>query len=257
MSNKHKQKIKKEKIPLSKDKKKELIYIGTIIALITVIIVMFALKFPLSTNVKEEDKPMLDDTYYVAVDPYEIPNRTEEETKNQYENEIIVHDVWYRLNLPFPITTNTITNEFADKITELTGISKYIGYVNSISYATSINPGIIEHDADGNQILYDVEPTPFVLMIINCRDKDSVGDITSEIESVFFKNWFGEDSPLDDVIIHSSNGNKITICAMNSSAKKKIGVAAIDVMHNLDYYLLTYDGRYKDQQPPIYSESAK
>lgn len=256
MSNEQKQKVKKEKIPLSKDKKKELIYIGTIIALITVIVVMFALKFSDKITQKPEQSTS-DNAYYVAVDPYKIPDRTEEETKDQYENEIIVHDVWYRLNLPFAITTNTLTGEFSDKITELTGVKKYIGYIDSISYATSLNPGVVEYDEDGNQILYDVEPTPFVLMIINCRDAESVGDITSELESGFFKNWFGEDHVLDDVIIHSSNGNKITICAMNSSSKQKVGFAAIDVMHNLDYYLLTYDGRYKDQQPPVYSESIK
>ena len=251
------QKNKKKKVPLSYDKKKELIYIITIAVLATTIVVMFALKFAdriFDQGPTEEQKHVLSNgEYYEAVDPYAIPDRPEDYIADKYENEIIVNDIWYRMNLPFPITSRTITNEFPDAITRLTGLQDNISAVNSLSYVTSISPDVVTHDKDGNEVIHETDEIPFILMIINCRESISVPDVITELNKRLPKNLFGEEYPMDDIIVHSAVGNKITLCMMSSNAKQTIGFSAADIMRNLDLYLTTYDGRYKDKQPPIYN----
>ncbi len=254
------QKNKKKKVPLSYDKKKELIYIITIAVLATTIVVMFALKFTdkifNDDPVNEQKVPLPNGEYYEAVDPYEIPDRPAEYVDDKYENEIIVNDIWYRMNLPFPITSRTITNEFPDAITRLTGLKENISAVTSLSYVTSVSMDILTHDQEGNEIVHDTAKIPFILMIINCRETQSIGDVITELKTSLPKNLFGEEYPMDDIIVQEANGKKITLCMMSSNAKKTIGFSTADIMNNLGLYMVTYDGRYKDKQPPIFNAEA-
>ena len=254
------QKNKKKKVPLSYDKKKELIYIITIAVLATTIVVMFALKFAdriFDQGPTEEQKHVLSNgEYYEAVDPYVIPDRPEDYIADKYENEIIVNDIWYRMNLPFPITSRTITNEFPDAITRLTGLQNHLSTINSLSYVTSVSTNLVTYDDEGNETTHETAKIPFILMIINCREEISVADVMTELNTSLPKNLFGEEYTMDDIIIHEAVGNKVTLCMMSSNAKQAIGFSAADIMRNLDLYLTTYDGRYKDKQPPIYSATS-
>lgn len=251
MSTNKQKKPKKEKIPLSKDRKKELIYIGTIITLVTIIVVMFALKFSDKIFNKDETvKQSNDNGYYVAVDPYEIPNRPEEYIKNQVENEIILNDIHYRMNMPFATRSATVTSEYADVITNMTGIKDNILSVKYMSYIMSI-PEVESRFDENNNVIYSdpITPNPFVMMLIECTSEGSSIDVLAELDDCLPRDLLGEENVLDDVFMVGVSHNKVVVIMMNSSSKQKIGISLNEVVENFKFYMNQYDGRYANNTP--------
>ena len=246
------QKSKKKKVPLSYDKKKELAYIITIAVLATTIVVMFSLKFAdrIFSRTPEEQKVVLSNgEYYQPADPYEIPNRSEEDIKNLYENEIIISDIYYRMSIPFGVGNGTVEGEYTDLITKRTGLDETAPYVSYVSYAQSLWMDDVVADNKGNTSnAGEPDVTPFCLMIFDCISSSAPSDVAAEIKEKFPRDMYAP-YELDDIRVLKVAGNKVVVCAMTSTSKKQIGISAKEVIDNAELYFLTYDGRYSNHIP--------
>jgi hypothetical protein len=243
---------RKERIPMSKDKRRELIYIGTIIALIMVIVVMFALKFSdriFNDTPLENPNQNTNGMYYTPVDPYKIPDRPEEYVQDKVENEIILNDVLYRMNVPFTTQTVTITPEYRDMLVKYTGPASGVENVTYASIAMSL-PTFRSTITEDHQIVYSDEEyvIPCVFMLFDCLTDDQAVELSAELKRTIPKDFF-EGYTLDDIHISAATGNKVVVCMMMSDAKKTLGISANDLMENFSLYMTTYDGRYQDHQP--------